>query len=101
MRRLIGQLLIVLTAAVALLGILPQGATAADPPIVLYATQEDNGIVWFRKSSPPYGSWQGPKLVTDTSMQSYFKEFDKFNSFFVTPKANPAYKTLIENSILI
>lgn len=32
-------------------------------------------------------------------MQSYFKEFDKFNSYFVTPKANLAYKTIIEDSI--
>ena len=33
-------------------------------------------------------------------MQCYFKEFDKFNSYFVTPKANPGYKTLIEKLII-
>lgn len=29
-------------------------------------------------------------------MQTYFKEFDKFNSFFVTPKVNPAVLKSIE-----
>jgi hypothetical protein len=33
-------------------------------------------------------------------MQSYFKEFDKFNSYFVTPKANSPYKTLIDDLII-
>jgi len=30
-------------------------------------------------------------------MQSYFKEFNKFNSYFVTPKTNRATKTPIDN----
>lgn len=32
-------------------------------------------------------------------MQSYFNDFEKFNSFFITPKVNPADKDYIENLI--
>ncbi|MGI5974125.1 MAG: hypothetical protein ACOX7E_00010 [Paludibacter sp.] len=32
-------------------------------------------------------------------MQSYFKEFDKFNSYFVTPKVNPSHENPIRELI--
>jgi len=32
-------------------------------------------------------------------MQTYFKDFDKFNSFFVTPKVNPSTEKPIRDLI--
>lgn len=32
-------------------------------------------------------------------MQSYFKDFDKFNSYFVTPKANPSHENSLRDLI--
>ena len=33
-------------------------------------------------------------------MQSYFNEYEKFNSYFITPKTNPATQVLIDELII-
>lgn len=62
--------------------------------------------VAFHSGGLNYGSPSETALIvmkkifrTIFIMQSYFKEFNKFNSYFVTPKVNTSYKGLIEDLI--
>lgn len=60
----------------------------------------------FHSSGINYGSRTetGSRIIkkifrTIFIMQSYFNDFEKFNSFFITPKVNPSDKEYIENLI--
>jgi len=60
----------------------------------------------FHSSGINYGSRKetGLRIIkkifrTIFIMQSYFSDFEKFNSFFITPKVNPSDKDYIENLI--
>lgn len=50
-----------------------------------YAASKDNSLKVFKKI-----------FRTILVMQSYFNEYDKFNSLFVTPKVNPSYEKPIK-----